>query len=154
MKSKTFRFVLGLLALVSAPSFANRWIASGGLGLTVNPTLVMLNPQLAYTYRPNLYFGPMIQAGLGTPTIFTFSGTVRYIIGNDPKLKPNIEGGLGLAVGSSTASSVGIHIMFGMGVDYVIDSRLRLGTVVRANLAPPMDDFFLSWPIIIARYYL
>ena len=61
---------------------------------------------------------------------------------------------LGLAVGSAASSAVGVHIMFGMGVDYVIDSRLRLGTVVRANLAPPMDTFFLSWPIIMARYSL
>lgn len=148
--------LLGACLLVSRPSQGKEWIASGGLGLTVSPTLLMINPQLEYVYRPNLFFGPMIQAGLGdVGTLFTFSGTVRYLVGHHPRVRPALEGGLGLAVGSSSfSSSVGVHITFGMGVDFVLEPTIILGTMIRANFAPPLDTFFMSWPIIVARFIL
>ena len=128
------------------------WIASGGFGLTFSPTLVLLSPQLEYIHDSRLSYGPMIQAGLGDATLVTFTGSARYQIGNHPKLHPNVEGGLGLAVGSSLfGSSVGVHILVGMGADFVVDSSLSIGTSFRMNFAPPLDTFFLSWPIAVAR---
>lgn len=139
-----------------AHAFGTRgsWIASGGFGLTISPTLVLLNPQLEYVQRSNLFIGPMIQAGLGDPgVLFTASGTARLLIGHHPKLKPAIEGGLGIAFASSAfASSVGVHILVGMGVDYFVDKDIAIGTMIRANLAPPVKTFFLSWPIIVGRF--
>lgn len=135
-------------AVGSAP-----WIVSGGFGLTFSPTLVLINPQLEYVHDSRLSYGPMIQLGLGDATLVTFTGTVRYQIGNHPKLRPNVEGGLGLAVGSSFyGSSVGVHILLGMGADYHIDNSLSVGTTFRVNLAPPLDTFFVSWPLAIVRY--
>ena len=136
----------------STHSAAGSWIVSGGFGLTFSPTLVLLNPQLEYVHDSHLSFGPMIQAGLGDATLVTFSGTVRYQIGTHPKLRPNVEGGLGMAVASAYyTSSVGVHIMFGMGADYMIDNSLSVGTSFRVNLAPPVDTFFLSWPLVVVR---
>ena len=139
-----------------APTAARgNWIASGGLGLTFGPTLVLLTPQLEYVHDARLTYGPMIQAGLGDATLVTFSGTVRYQIGDHPKLKPNVEGGLGLAVGSSfLSSSVGVHILIGMGADFIIDNTLSVGTSLRINFAPPLDTFFMSWPIGVVRFKL
>lgn len=135
----------------SATSQSGEWVVSGGFGLTFNPTLVLISPQLEYVHNSNLTFGPMIQAGLGDATVVTFSGTVRYSIGEHPKLRPNVEGGLGMAVGSGYRNNVGVHIMFGMGADYMIDNALSVGTSFRVNLAPPLDTFFLSWPLAVVR---
>lgn len=135
----------------ATPSASGSWIVSGGFGLTFSPTLVLLSPQLEYVYDSRLSYGPMIQAGLGDATVVTFSGTVRYAIGNHPKLRPNVEGGLGMAVGSGYRNNVGVHIMFGMGADYMIDNALSVGTSFRVNLAPPLDTFFLTWPLAVVR---
>jgi hypothetical protein len=163
------RTLLLLLALAFAvPSFgAHRrdidsaslphsgWIASGGFGLTVSPTTVLINPQLEYMIHHNLFVGVMMQAGLGDVTLFTTSGTVRYLFDTNSILKPTLETGFGFAVGSSSfASSAGIEFHFGMGVDFAIDRSMSIGTMIRANFAPPLQTFFLSWPIIMARFYI
>jgi hypothetical protein len=132
------------------------WIGGGGLGLTLGPTLLMLSPQLEYVNKPDLTFGSLVQMGFGGGVLFTVSGTCRAVFG-DPKsnLRPTFEGGLGLAMASSLyASSVGVHILAGGGVDYAYDKNLTLGTMLRLNFAPPLKSMFLSWPMIIARYKL
>lgn len=128
------------------------WVAGGGFGLTFSPTLVLLNPQLEYVVRPNLYVGPNLQLGLGDPgTLFTATGTARLAVGNHRHLKPSFEGGLGVAV---LGSQVGVCIQMGLGVDYQIDRSLSVGTMLRGNFAPPADTFFFSWPIIVGRFAL
>ena len=132
------------------------WIAGGGFGLTMGPTLVLLSPELEYIYKHNMTFGGLIQMGFGDGgVLFTSTGTVRYLIGTHPRVRPTFEGGLGLAVASGvTTSSFGIHILAGMGLDYFIDKDMSVGTMVRLNFAPPLKAFFLSWPIIVVRYNL
>jgi len=149
-------FYLFILCLSSAGMSANvgSWIASGGIGLTASPALFLLSPQLEYVSKPNLNFGLLTQAGLGDSTIFTASGSLRYTFGHHPHVIPAIEGAAGIAAGSSYKNPMGVHLMFGMGMDYRIDASLSLGTTVRANFAPPMKTFFLSWPLIVARLAL
>lgn len=131
------------------------WVVSGGLGLTFGPTLVLFNPQLEYIHDERLSYGPMIQAAVGNATLVTFSGTARYKLGNHPQLKPNAEAGFGLAVGSNYyTDNVGVHIMVGMGADWVIDNWISAGTSVRVNFAPPLKTVFVSWPIAIVRFHL
>ena len=148
-------WVIALSSLAAAPAFAKGWIFSGGMGLTISPDLFLMNPGLEYVHDSRLTYGPMVQVGVGSGfSLFTFSGTVRYTLGDHPKFKPNLEGGMGLAVASGFGSSVGVHIMFGMGFDYKLDNRMSLGTMIRANLAPPMKTFFISWPLILFRMHV
>ena len=158
MRTKLFYILVLPLVLSSFTeirAFGNRgsWIASGGFGLTVSPTKLLLSPQLEYVSKSNFFFGPLVQAGVGDPgVLFTGSFTGRYLIGHHPKVKPAVEGGLGIAAGSGFSDSVGVHIMFGMGMDYIIDNTIAFGTMIRANFAPPMKTFFLSWPIGVIRF--
>ena len=132
------------------------WIASGGMGLTISPTTFLLSPQLEYVYRPNLLVGPLVQMGLGNGgVLFTGEVTGRYILGHHPRIKPSLEAGLGLAAASGGyASAVGVNIHVGMGCDYIIDRGIAVGTMIRANFAPPLKTFYLSWPILVARFLL
>ncbi len=88
--------------------------------------------------------------------MFTASGALRYIINNDRKLRAGFELGLGLTAASSKFgdSSVGILVHFGMGMDYWVIPDMAIGTLFRANLAPPVKTFFFSWPMIIGRFII
>lgn len=131
-------------------------IGSGGAGLTFGPTLLLLSPELEYVYRSDMNFGGLLQMAIGGSVLFTVDGKVRYILAtNSPKMKPSFEGGLGLAIGSSSfSSSVGAHIFFGGGFDYFFDRDTSIGTMFRINFAPPLDGVFVSWPMIIGRFRL
>jgi hypothetical protein len=151
---KRLGLVVGvLLALACTPSFAAKgWIFSGGLGLTISPETFLITPQLEYEHDNRLSYGPLVQAGVASGgSIFTVSGSVRYVLGNHPKLKPSVEGGFGMAFGTGFANSVGVHIMAGMGFDYKLDNQMSLGTMIRLNLAPPLKTVFMSWPLIVFR---
>lgn len=138
------------------------WIATGGFGLSVGAlgqTQVLLTPQLEQVRTPRLYIGPLVQVGISTSSVIGISGTVRYLAGNHAKIRPSFEGGLGMAFATDDPgifrnSSVGVLIHVGMGVDYQIDSDFSVGTIFRANFAPPMDEFFLTWPVVVARLSL
>ncbi len=133
----------------------SHWLATGGIGLTVSPTLLLINGQLEYRHNSQLYYGPLVQMGLGDIfPLFSISGSIRYVIKTEQKIKPSLEGGIGIAIADGLKTNVGAHIMMGMGFDYIIDKHFSLGTMVRANFAPPMDTFFLSWPIMLARLQL
>lgn len=147
------RIVILLGFLISLSGRCDTWLASGGFGLTFSPTLVLLSPQLEYPYKPRVYVGPLLQLGIGDATLFTGTGTVRYLVGDHPKFKPCFEGGLGVAAGgSSFSSSMGVHILLGMGFDYQVEPDMSVGTVFRANFAPPLKTFIMSWPLIVARF--
>lgn len=156
--------ILSLLAvLASTPSEARRrssagtksWLASGGIGLTLSPDTLLLSPQLEIKHKKNFYYGPLLQLGLGSGTIVTASGTLRFLLGNHPHLRPSVEAGFGIAAASGVgSSSVGLHILAGMGVDYVIDQQISIGTMVRLNFTPPLKTFFASWPLLIGRFQL
>ena len=133
------------------------WIGGLGMGLTLNPTSFLFTPQLEYVYRPNIYLGPMIQlAPEEDGVLISFSCTVRTWLGKHPHVKPTVEGGLGFAVASSAggSSSFGVNLSFGMGVDYLVQNNLTIGTMVRSNFAPPVKTFYLSWPLLAVRYIL
>jgi len=129
------------------------WVGSAGIGLWIDPSLFLLSPQLEYVYRQNFYFGPLVQLGLGSGTLFTATGTGRFIFSHTSRVRPSIEAGLGLAF--ATGASVGIHIPFGVGVDYQLDGRISLGTLIRANLIVGSgfgNNFSVSWPLLIGRF--
>lgn len=131
------------------------WSFAGGFGLTVSPTTLLIAPQLEYKKSSRLYYGPMMQMALGDGgSLFTFSGVIRYVITTHSKIKPSLEGALGLAVADGFGNSVGVHISMGMGFDYILEPGLSLGTMLRMSFAPPVDTFFLSWPILICRVAL
>jgi hypothetical protein len=139
--------------------FGNRGnlIASGGFGLTINPTYVLISPQLEYVSRPHFFFGPLAQLALGDGgVLLTTTATARVILGTHPHLKPSFEGGIGLAFasGSFSGNNVGVAIHGGMGFDYQIDASTAVGTMLRVNFAPPIKSFFISWPLIIGRFLL
>ncbi|MBM4317612.1 MAG: hypothetical protein FJ116_09045 [Deltaproteobacteria bacterium] len=138
-------------------SIQGQWLGGGGVGLILGPTLVMLSPQLEYVYKTDVTFGSLAQMGfLGDGVLFTVSGTYRRVLGEErAKIRPTFEGGLGLALASSLyASSVGVHIMAGGGIEYVYDKNLTLGSMLRLNFAPPLKSMFVSWPMVIARFKL
>lgn len=135
------------------------WVASGGFGLSIGAlgqTQVLITPQLEQIRTPRLFIGPLIQAAIASSTIFAVSGSIRYAVGNHARIRPSFEAGLGMAFATEVllGSSVGVLIHMGMGVDYHVDSDLSLGTIFRANIAPPLDSFFLTWPLIVARFTL
>jgi hypothetical protein len=131
------------------------WIVGGGIGLTIDPTLFLISPQLEYVVKPNILVGPLIQLGLGNIVLFVPSVAGRIIIGHHPHAKPSVEGGLGMAIASAGYnSSVGVNIHFGIGFDYQIDPDIAVGTMIRANFAPPLKTFYLSWPIFLGRFLL
>lgn len=131
----------------------SRWLASLGVGLFFNPTIFLLNPQAEYALRHNFYIGPMVQLGLGAGTLFTGSFTARYLFGHS-RVKPAIEGGLGLAFAGGGA--IGLHIPIGVGIDYQLERGIAIGTMFRANLFIGNfgNTFAVSWPIIIGRFAL
>ncbi len=149
-------FVLATLSLLSTiPAMGKGWIFSGGLGLTISPELFLINPQLEYIHDARLSYGPQVQAAVGNgASLVTMTGSMRYLLGNHPKFKPAVEGGVGLALGSGRTSSVGVHLMAGMGVDYRFDNQISFGSMIRMNLAPPLTTFFLSWPLFMFRMAL
>ncbi len=147
--------LLGNRPLIADPTHGD-YIFSGGFGLTVSPTFLLINPQLEYAHQHDIFFGPMVQLGVGDPgSLFAVSGTIRTILGDHARVKPSLEAGLGMAFASSfTTNNVGVLFHFGMGFDYIVDRRFMLGTMIRGNLAPPLKTFFISWPIILARMLL
>ena len=128
------------------------WLASGGIGLWLDPTLFLLSPQLEYAMRHNFYIGPLVQLGIGSGTIFTGSFTGRYIFSHS-KVQPSVEFGLGLGFGSGGA--VGLHIPIGIGMDYQLESGISLGTMIRGNFligSSFANTFSVSWPILVGRF--
>jgi hypothetical protein len=129
-------------------------IGSGGFGMTLSPSLILLSPELEYVYDEDLHFGGLAQMGFGSAFLFTTSGKARWTIAHHPKFHPSFESGLGLAVGSGFESSAGVHIFVGGGVDYILSKDTSVGTMFRINFAPPLKGVFVSWPLIVGRFRL
>lgn len=133
------------------------WIGGFGLGFTADPSMFLVSPQMEYVLSPNFAVGPLVQVGFSNGTLFTGTFAMRYIIGAHPRVKPSIEAGLGLAGSEDVflTGNYGFAAHFGMGFDYALpDSDITLGTMIRINFAPPLEAFFLSWPLIVARITL
>jgi hypothetical protein len=149
-------FVVGFSAPANAALNRGDWIGSAGLGVMVSPSLFLVSPQIEYVYRRNVFLGPLLQAGLGSGgALIGASFTGRVMLGQNPRLRPNMEGGIGLVASSGLFSgSIGILLHVGMGFDFLLDEKLSLGTIIRANFAPPIQTFVFSWPIFTVRYIL
>jgi hypothetical protein len=150
---------LALLLLLCVPARAERlrlgdWVGSAGMGFMSSPALFLISPHIERLYRPNMFLGVLMQAGFGGPeALFTISFTGRYQLGEHPRLRPVVEGGAGfVAASKGFGSSFGVLIHMGMGVDYLVTPDVAISSVVRANFAPPVQGFFLSWPFIQVRY--
>lgn len=156
------RIALVALVLVAfakpASGVLNRgdWIGSFGAGLFVNPTLVLIAPQIEMVYRRNLFLGPLIQAGLGKGgALIGTSFAARLMVGQNPRLRPCIELGAGLMASSGLfVDPIGILFHFGMGFDFLLEEKIAIGTIVRANFAPPIQSFVFGWPLVVLRMIL
>jgi hypothetical protein len=139
----------------SAPA-PSPWIASGGFGLTFNPGMALFAPQLEYHSGPDTLMGPLVQVGLGNPTLFTANWGVRYVPPTRKKLKPTIQGALGLAIGAGFPNGwpVAPHLLLGFGFDYQLDKRLSFGTMLNVDFAPPLQSIYVSWPLLVGRFVL
>ncbi len=141
--------------LVCFPAHADRlrpgdWIGSVGMGFASPPGLFLVSPHLEKVYRKNLFLGALVQAGFGASgALFTVSGTARLQLGIHPRLRPTVEAGLGM---SSATQGIGFLFHVGMGVDYLLEEDVAISSVVRACFAPPVQAFFLAWPILQVRY--
>jgi hypothetical protein len=153
-------FISTLFVLFSSRSHAmgtkGDFIGSAGMGIMTSPTLFLISPELEYVHSDEVTLGGLAQMGLGGGgVLFTASGKVRHFFGGSPRVKPCVEGGLGLTLASSLFSSaVGVHILAGMGFDYILDKRTSIGTMIRLNFSPPLQSFFLSWPMVTMRFLL
>lgn len=159
MKAKFFILAMGFFLVsgrVCAMGVRGDFVGSAGLGILTSPTLLLISPQLEYVHNRDLLLGGLAQMGLGKGgVLFTASGTVRHFFGGSPRVRPCVEGALGLSLASSLfSSSVGVHIGAGMGFDYVLDKRSVIGTMIRLNFSPPLNSFFLTWPIVTLRFLL
>lgn len=132
------------------------WIGSGGAGISISPTLILLSPEVEYVYDTNIHFGILTQIGFGSDgVLFTGTGTGRLMLSPYGKIQPTIQGGMGLAMASTLFNQTfGVHLMVGFGADYEIDKSTSIGTMIRMNFAPPLKSFFISWPLIIGRFLL
>jgi hypothetical protein len=126
------------------------WIGSAGIGFLSPPGMFLISPHLEKVYKKNIFLGALVQAGFGgSGALFTISATGRLQMGIHPRLRPTMEAGLGM---SSATNGIGFLFHLGMGVDYLLEADLAISTVVRACFAPPIQSFFLSWPIVQLRY--
>ena len=148
--------VAGFSSISNAALNRGDWIGSAGLGMMVSPSVALISPQIEYVYRRNVFMGPLLQAGIGNGgALICASFTTRLLLGQNPRLRPNVEGGVGVAAASKLFSgSIGILLHIGMGFDFLVDEKLALGTIIRANFAPPIQTFVFSWPIFTIRYIL
>lgn len=131
------------------------YIGTGGIGFTASPSTFLLAPQLEYVYREDLTISGAAQIGLSDGVLFTGGGVARWTIGSHAYIKPSFEAGIGIALASAILSkSFGVHILTGIGVDYVLSKDMTVGTMLRLNFAPPLQGFFISWPLLTARFLL
>jgi hypothetical protein len=145
---------------VHAKPAVGKWIGSGGLGVTFSPTTFLLNPSFEYIWTPDVYIGPNLQIGFGGGGVIVgISASARYFFVHSGALHPFFEGGLGMAFASNStgfgsASAVGVLIHVGMGLDYQLSRDLFVGTVIRADIMPPLTNFMLAWPIANVRFVM
>lgn len=151
--------ILLLAALLCAPSQAERlksgtWLFGFGMGMISAPGLFMASPHLERTLGDGWMLGMLAQAGFSANnSLFTVSATGRFMVGEHPRLRPTLEAGLGFATGSAGyAANLGFHIHGGLGIEYLWDADTAIGSIVRTNFAPPLQDFFVSWSILHIRF--
>jgi hypothetical protein len=162
MPSKKLFIALFILVLSLPPSaskaatYDDRWVASAGIGMMVDPTLVLFTPQLEYAVDKDFHWGPILQMGLGSSTLITASWAGRYLpLLGLSRLKPYLEGGLGIAVsGGNIGAGLGVNVMVGVGLDYRFDGNMSVATAIRGNLCPPIQTALLTWPMLIGRFAL
>lgn len=144
---------LACAASFSAPQSRGQWAASMGMGLTFSPEMFVLTPQVEYIHSRNVSYGGLIQLGLrGGATLFTASASIKYAFDvSHRSLNPFVEGGAGIAASSGFVDNFGVHLHIAGGLDYHISHSFSVGSLIRMNFAPPVDNFFLTWPIVIGR---
>lgn len=157
-------FSLAMTVLVCSPTQAEDFsemkrgqlIFSGGVGFTVAPSYVFVSPQLEYSLRRHILIGPLVQAAIGDgEAIWGLSLSGRLLVGQHPRLRPSLEAGVGVSAFTSTGTSrLGPLLHFGMGFEYILAPNITIGSLIRANLAPPVQTVFLSWPLLVVRTIL
>ena len=156
----------------AAPSGgANAWNDSGsgswafrmGAGFTIDPNNFLMNFELPYRFDQYVSAGPMMQIGVEDEKLLvapTANITVR--VPNLPgealdRFHPNLFAGMGFAViqnddrrGENT--DAGFLINAGVGVDYDLSARVKLGSRMIFNFLPINrtlgERFWYSWEVI------
>ena len=129
------------------------WLASGGLGVNIDPSGLLATAQLEYVHKPWIFYGPFADMiVISGSYVLTAGITVRTLLGG--VLRPSFEAGVGFTFANSTAGSLGFHFHFGVGLDYRIRPGITLGTMLRPTFNPPIDNFWISWPLVIGRFAL
>ncbi len=156
----------------AAPSGgANAWNDSGssawafrmGAGFTIDPNNFLMNFELPYRFDQYVSAGPMIQIGLEDEKLLvapTASINVRVpdLPGDSfDRFHPNLFAGMGFAViqnddrrGENT--DAGFLVNAGLGVDYDLSARVKLGSRMIFNFLPVNrtlgERFWYSWEVI------
>lgn len=135
------------------PSKAH-WLLSPGVGAAFDPNGFLLSAQIEYIDRPYLFYGPFADLiFVSGGTAFTGGVTVRTLLGGG-RLRPSIEAGMGLTFASGGTGSFGFHFHFGIGADYRLAPGISLGTMLKPSFNPPIDNFWVAWPMVIGRFAL
>ena len=132
----------------------DRWLFSGGLGFSVDPTGFLTMLQLEHVAKPWLYYGPFVEMIFPSGGVaFTGGATIRATLGGGV-IRPSVEAGAGITVADAAGSSVGFHFHFGIGAEYRLRPGITLATMLKPSFNPPIDNFWLAWPVLIGRFAL
>jgi len=136
-------------------------MAKGGLGFTLSPTDFLLTAEADYFFTNNFAIGPLLQFGIDDDP-FLFAPTVNFKgvfdLPQVPRLKPIVEGGLGLVYRDDAhpdRSETDFLINFGGGFQYFLGDEVALGNEILFNFIPGEvngDSFFFSWQMLTISF--
>jgi len=112
--------------------------AVGFLGNTPDGTAFATNLHADYFMNNQFSVGPLGQLAL-TGDLFQigFSGQVKYwweVAGIDPRLKANLQAGLGFVHANYLTSDTSFLIPLGVGLDYALNQKVSLISTFLLNL--------------------
>jgi hypothetical protein len=144
-------------------SRVGRAMLKGGIGFTSSPSDFLLTLEADYFFTNGLAVGPLFQLGLWDDP-FIFAPTLNFKgvfdLPEVRRLKPLVEGGLGLAYMDADrrhggADDTGFLLDFGGGLQYFVDDRIAVGSEVLFNFVPGEvlgDHFFFSWQLVTLNF--
>jgi hypothetical protein len=152
----------GLSPRAPSDARANQgWFIEPGLGLTAGPSTFLMAVTAGKFIEHNFALGPMVQLGVSGDDVF-FAPTVnaRGVFDLEgqglERVKPYVEGGLGLAYvekdhHSGDDDEWGFLVNMGTGVDIELERNITLGTGFIFNFMPSEvegEHFIFSWKIL------
>lgn len=137
-----------------APSPRSSLLMSGGAGVNLDPNGLMLGAQLEFIDKPWLFYGPFVDLVFADGgSAFTGGVSLRSALGGG-RLRPSVEAGIGLTLANLATSSLAFHFHFAFGAEYRLTPTITLASMFKPTFNPPVDNFWISWPILIGRFAL